>query len=69
MAMPSPEQRIEELEIRIAHHEKTLGELNDVITEQWKLIESLKRHIQRVEEEVQALDSTSAPPIQKPPHY
>jgi SlyX protein len=64
----SESKRIDELEIRLAHQEKTIGELNEVITSQWKKIETLERQLRRLDEELQALD-VEAPPNQKPPHY
>ncbi len=67
--MSTTEQRIDDLEMRIAFQEKTIGELNDVITAQWKKIERLERQLQRLDEEVQALDDREAPANQKPPHY
>jgi SlyX protein len=67
--MISSETRIDDLEMRVAHHEKTIGELNDVITAQWKKIETLERQLRRLGEELQALDPGDAPANQKPPHY
>ena len=67
--MSSTEQRIDDLEMRIAFQDKTIGELNDVITAQWKKIERLERQLQRLDEEVQSLDGRDAPANQKPPHY
>ena len=63
------EQRMNELEMRVAHQEKTIAELNDVITAQWKKMETLERKLQRFGEELEALDSAEAPANQKPPHY
>ncbi|MBK8769156.1 MAG: SlyX family protein [Rhizobiales bacterium] len=67
--MTSVEQRIEDLEMRIAYQDKTIADLNDVITAQWKKIEKLERQLQRLDEEVQSLDSRDAPPVTRPPHY
>ncbi len=61
--------RIDALEMRVAHHEKTISELNDVITAQWKKMETLERQLRRMGEELQSLDQGDAPPIHKPPHY
>jgi SlyX protein len=60
--------RITELEIRLAHQDKVIVELNEVITAQWKKLESLERQIRRLDEEVQAMDASEVP-NQKPPHY
>jgi SlyX protein len=66
--MPLPDQRIDVLEMRLAHQEKTIADLNEVVTAQWKKIERLERQLQRLDEEVQALDSQDVP-VTKPPHY
>ncbi|MCA0434236.1 MAG: SlyX family protein [Proteobacteria bacterium] len=67
--MTSLETRIDDLEIRLAHQDRAIADLNDVITGQWKKIEALERQLRRLNEEMQALESSDAPPIQKPPHY
>jgi SlyX protein len=64
----STEERMTDLEIRLAHQEKTIADLNEVITAQWKKIEILERQLRRLDEEVQSLDA-EAPHNQKPPHY
>lgn len=66
--MRTIEQRLEDLEVRAAHQDKMISDLNDVITAQWKQIAKLERQLQRLDEEVQSLDSTDVP-NQKPPHY
>jgi SlyX protein len=64
------EKRIEELEARLAHQEKNIGDLNDVITAQWKKIDALERQLQRFSEELADMDAGEAPAAnQKPPHY
>jgi SlyX protein len=62
------DKRLEDLEIRVMHQDKIISDLNDVITAQWKKIETLERQLRRLDEEVQALDMPDTP-IQKPPHY
>lgn len=62
--------RIEALETRVAHHEKTIGELNDVITAQWKQLEALERQLRRFGEELADMSAGDGPAAnQKPPHY
>ena len=63
------EQRMNELEMRVAHQEKTIAELNDVITAQWKKMETLERKLQRFGEELEAMESSETLANQKPPHY
>lgn len=67
--MTNIESRIDELEMRVAHQDKTIGELNDVITAQWKKLEVMQRQLQRLGDELEALDQVEAPANQKPPHY
>lgn len=66
--MSTLESRIDELEIRDAHQDKIIADLNKMITAQWKQIEALQRQLRRLDEEVQALDQGDVP-NQKPPHY
>jgi SlyX protein len=61
-------ERIESLETRLAHQEKIIGELSDVVAGQWRKIEMLERQLRHLNEEMQALD-TAAVPVDKPPHY
>ncbi len=64
--------RIEKLEERSAFQEYTIEELSDAITDQWKLIDSLKREVSRLTEELKEVGDNAAqgagrePP---PPHY
>lgn len=68
MALSDP--RLLQLEIRVAHQEKIIGELNEVVTAQWKKIEMLERQLRRMGEEMAELGQGDAPAAnQKPPHY
>jgi SlyX protein len=67
--MANIEQRIDELEVRIAHQDNIIADLNDMITVQWKKIETMERQLRRLGEELEAMDSADAPANQKPPHY
>jgi len=64
--------RIEKLEERSAFQEHALEELSETITDQWKLIEALKRDIKRLTDELKEVEDNMAqgerrePP---PPHY
>jgi SlyX protein len=61
--------RIDDLETRVAHQEKTIGELNDVITAQWRKMEAIEFQLRRLGEEMQTMEQGDAPANQKPPHY
>jgi SlyX protein len=67
--MKSIDNRLEDLEMRLAYQDKTISDLNDVITAQWKKIEALERQLLRLDEELRDIDSMEAPPNRKPPHY
>lgn len=67
--MNNIEKRLEELEMRLTYQDKTIADLNDMITAQWKKIEALERQLLRLDEELRDLDLLEAPPNQKPPHY
>lgn len=67
--MAGLEARIDELEVRLTHHDKTIAELNEVITTQWKSIEALERQLRRLNDELRDLETQEAPPITKPPRY
>lgn len=64
--------RLETLEIRIAHHERMIEDLNQTITAQWKDIDRLKREIERLSDRVASAelaigpDAGDEPP---PPHW
>jgi SlyX protein len=68
--MKTSEQRIDELEMRIAHQDKAIADLNDVVTSQWKKLEAMERQLRRFGEELEAQQSSEGPAAnQKPPHY
>jgi SlyX protein len=63
-------QRIEKLESNIAHLEHQVEQLNDVVIEQGKLLERLKKEVQRQSSAMQTLELERIKgDIQKPPHY
>ena len=69
---PTDTSRLDELEIRIAHQDQTIEDLNDAITAQWKLIERLERQVARLAERVADSEQSSgdaAPVNRPPPHY
>jgi uncharacterized coiled-coil protein SlyX len=60
--------RIESLETRAAHQEKTISDLSDMVTSQWRKIEMLERQLRQLNEEMQTMDPSGVP-VDKPPHY
>lgn len=62
--------RLEKLEMLAAEQERTIEELNETITGQWREIELLKRRITKLDDELREVEAgLPAPPITKPPHY
>ena len=63
-------QRLERLEANVAHLEHQVEQLNGVIIEQGKLIERLKKEVQR---QTRAMETMEIDRIKdnnpKPPHY
>jgi len=60
--------RIDELEQRMAHQEKSISDLNEMVTAQWRKIEALERQIKRLGDEMQDV-AQGAVPVDRPPHY
>jgi len=72
-------QKFEQLETTLAHHERQLEELSDLITAQWQEIERLKRALIKTEAKIEDylssseddknLSSSEIAARDKPPHY
>ncbi len=65
------DDRIIALEEMAAHQSKTIDELSDQLTAQWKLVEQLKRTVERLSERLLGLEEQTleAPANTPPPHY
>ena len=65
------EKRIISLEETIAHQAKTIEELSDQLTEQWKVVEQTRAKLDRLTERFLSLEEQSldAPANTRPPHY
>lgn len=62
--------RIDALEARSAHQERTIEELNQAVIDQWKLIDGLKRQVGELKDRIrEAADATPTGPEPPPPHY
>lgn len=64
--------RIETLEERIAFQDQTIEQLSEALTDQWKLVEALKRDVERLGGELKAVEDNIAMGEQReppPPHY
>ncbi|PXA98833.1 SlyX protein [Nostoc sp. 3335mG] len=63
-------ERIERLESRIAFQDQTIEDLNAAITEQWSVIDQLRRRLDAMEEQVRSGSYIADPANEKPPpHY
>lgn len=64
--------RIEALEMRAAHQDQVIEDLNAITTEQWTQIDVLKRQIEQLRDRIQELESnrdSARLPDPPPPHY
>ena len=61
--------RVDALEVRVAHQDQTIAELNDVITAQWRKIDALERQVARMQDEYQNMIVPRDLPEPPPPHY
>ncbi len=63
-------QRIDALEMRIAHQDQTIEDLNAALTDQWKQIEDLAYRLSRLTDELREFESSAGDaPEPPPPHY
>ena len=60
--------RLDTLEARFAQQERIIADLNEVVTAQWDQIDILRRQLQKLREEFQAID-VPREPEPPPPHY
>ncbi|MCF8471093.1 MAG: SlyX family protein [Parvibaculum sp.] len=69
----TPDPRIDELEIRLAHQDRIIEELNDALARQWRSIDELTRRLGALDGRVQIIEEdakTSSPAAEPPPpHY
>jgi len=61
--------RIDNLEMRIAHQDEMIAELNEVITAQWRKIDALERQLAKLIDEYQNIVAPRELPEPPPPHY
>ncbi len=66
-------RRLDALEMRLAHQDRTVDDLNTALTAQWETIDRLQRRVAMLEErlrEAEARAATGAPAEEPPPpHY
>lgn len=63
--------RIERLEFKVAHLEKAVQDLSDVVYRQQRELDALRERGKALEEQVQELEDRGADPngVEIPPHY
>lgn len=69
--MSDHEERIEKLEIDLAHALRTIEDLNEVVVDQDKTLRILKRKFTEMTDQVEELIENALPghQVDKPPHY
>lgn len=69
--MTDNDSRIIALEETLAHQAKTIDELSDQLTEQWKVVEQTRAKLDRLVERFLSIEEQTleAPAITRPPHY
>lgn len=66
------EARVERLEERVAYQDQAIEDLSSSLNDQFKLVESLKRDLARLTEQLKAVETAidaPAEPDPPPPHY
>jgi SlyX protein len=64
--------RLDRMEARVAHQDKTIEDLNEVVTGQWREIAKLRRLVERLEGELAEAEQARRDPQRvepPPPHY
>lgn len=61
--------RVERLETRVAYQDDAIETLNATITEQWTLIDRLRRQVADLAERLEDAASGAGPVDRPPPHY
>lgn len=68
--MNEADKRLERTEAALAHLEHQYDQLNAVVVEQGKLVERLRKQVERLSESIEAQEMDRIRNIQtKPPHY
>ena len=63
------EQRIIDVDVKIAFLEEALDTLNEVVLEQNRTIEQLRQKLVRLEQRVGSAGEEVGPQDERPPHY
>ncbi len=65
------DDRLTRLEILVTEQEQTIADLSAQVSEQWTVIEKMRKKLDALTERFLALEEQTAPetPVTKPPHY
>lgn len=66
------DDKITNIEMTLAHQDKVITELSDVINDQWREIEALKRQLNKTNSKIEELESSANGQDDanvKPPHW
>lgn len=76
------DQKFEDIETALAHHDQQIQDLSEMINAQWQQIEMLKRQLDMTQSKLSAMEATAGESSQeagmsvteiaardKPPHY
>jgi len=65
------DDRVERLEFKVAHLEKAVQDLSDVLYRQQRELDALRERGRELEDQVQQLEDRGADPnrVEIPPHY
>ena len=71
MTTDQTNDRLEQLEIDLAHAQRTIDELNTVVTQQGMQIDRLTKRLAGLTDQMEELIETGLSPhqVEKPPHY
>jgi len=64
--------RLEALEVRVAYQDRTIEDLNTIVTAQWKQIDDLAKQVARMADRLRNVEENtpaSGEPEPPPPHY
>ncbi|CAI9414024.1 Protein SlyX [Pleomorphomonas sp. T1.2MG-36] len=72
MIADNPDARIDALEEKIAYQDQVIEDLNTAVTDQWREIDTLKRLVSSLLDEVKEMELASRVTVGReppPPHY
>lgn len=66
------DDRLNELEVKVAHQDQQITDLSEMVSEQWTLIEKLGGLLSKADARIESLENngpTANALDEKPPHY